>query len=73
MNVTELLVTGFDGDKAIFAASLTPNMAAHIVASSDRDEDTALQVCAERAAPAFSSICRLIEDLTRGMVQNHLP
>ena len=65
MNVTELLITGFDGDKAIFAASLAPNVAANIIASGDGDRETAVEVCAERATPAFASIRQLVEDLAQ--------
>ena len=69
MNVTELLITGFDGDKAIFAASLAPNMTATIIASGEGDRETAVEICAERATPAFTSISRLVEDLAGPHVQ----
>ncbi|GIH10692.1 hypothetical protein Rhe02_87590 [Rhizocola hellebori] len=65
MNVAELLITGFDGDKAIFAASLAPNMAATVVACVEGGRESTVEVCAEQATPAFTSIRRLVEDLAR--------
>ena len=51
MNVTELLVTGFDGDKVIFAASLAPNVAASIVSTTDRDEESSRRDMCRASGP----------------------
>jgi hypothetical protein len=63
MNVTELLVTGFDGDKAIFAASLTPGNAVTIMTSTDEGGRTTVETAGEQTTPAFDSIRRLVEEL----------
>jgi hypothetical protein len=63
MNVTELLVTGFDGEKAVFAASLTPDRVATIVTSTDTAGKTTVEAAGEQTTPAFDSIRRLVEEL----------
>jgi hypothetical protein len=64
MNLTELLVTAYSGDEAVFTADLMSMSAATILIKTDSDGETAVEACAERATPVFASIAEMLKELT---------
>lgn len=64
MNLTELLVTGFEGEQAVLAISLTPERAATLMVSAETGRITSAETAVGRSAPTFRSACRLVEEVT---------
>lgn len=63
MNLTELLVMGYDGDRPVFACHLTAGDAATILAGTDADGDTAVEAVSSQATAAYASVVKAMEDL----------
>lgn len=61
MNITELLVTGYDGDEAVFAATLTPGEAKVVLTSTDDEGGTAVDSAWEQAYDDFTEVRYLME------------
>jgi hypothetical protein len=64
MNLTELLVTGYDGDKVVLATNLTSTKAASILAATSIDNGSAVEASAALAEPAFNTLVQVLQDLT---------
>ena len=60
MNITELLVTGYDGDKAVFAATLRHNEA-KVVLTTTNDDGTLVDSAWEQAVESFAELRELME------------
>lgn len=60
MNLTELLITGYDGDKAVFAMTLMPDKANVVLTSGETVVDSTQQ----RTTGAFTEIHELLDAFT---------
>ncbi|HEX6683761.1 MAG TPA: hypothetical protein VF062_13240 [Candidatus Limnocylindrales bacterium] len=60
MNLTELLVTGYDGDKAVFATNLTAESAASILAATSLEDGSRVEAGVELAGPAFRTLAQAL-------------
>jgi hypothetical protein len=63
MNVTELLVTGYDGDEPVFAVNLVSGTAAVALTSIDDNGDTVVDSTWKQTSQAFAGVRELIEEL----------
>jgi len=63
MNVTELLVMGYDGDRPVFTCHLTATEAATILTGTDTDGDIAVKAVSSHATTAYSSVVKVMEGL----------
>jgi hypothetical protein len=63
MNVTEVLITGYDGKTTVFAASLVPGRAKMIFATEDGDGQSTVDSVFEAVTPAFDSLLDILRDL----------
>lgn len=63
MNVTELLITGYDGSKPIFAVNLAPGSATVVLTSTDQNGDAVVDSTWTTASQAFTDFRGLVEDL----------
>ncbi len=64
MNVTELLVTGFDGDQPVYAIALAPHGATAVLTGSDGQGEVSVDSIAQHAADVFGLVRELLEALT---------
>jgi hypothetical protein len=69
MNVTELLVTGFDGDDPVFAITLAAGDATAVLTATAEDGETAVDAVAQRGTDVFALVRELLEGLTDVPVQ----
>jgi len=63
MNVTEILITGYDGDSAVFATSLAPGRAKTVFTAEDADGQSAVDSVLDVATPAFGQLVQMLKDL----------
>lgn len=63
MNVTGLLVTGYNGDKPIYAVNLHPGGATTILTGHDDGETTTVDAAKKQTTQAFGQIRDLLEEL----------
>jgi len=63
MNVTELLVMGYDGDRPVFTCYLTIDEAATILTGTDTDGDTSVEAVFSHATTAYSTVVKAMEGL----------
>lgn len=63
MNVTEVLVNGFDGDETVFAAALSPGSEAKVLTVVDCCGSATVQTVSDVATSAFTTVQQVIEDL----------
>lgn len=63
MNVTELLVMGYDGDRPVFACHLTATAAATILPRTEADGDTAVEAVSCHASTAHASMVEVLKDI----------
>lgn len=64
MNVTELLVTGYDGDQPVFAVNLANDTASVVTTGTDAKGETSVESTYDRASQAFTGVRDLIKELT---------
>ncbi|GIH06656.1 hypothetical protein Rhe02_47230 [Rhizocola hellebori] len=64
MNITELLITGFDGERAVFAVNLSPDMARAIFTESDDDGQVTVDATAQYASGLFGPLAKLFDGMT---------
>jgi hypothetical protein len=64
MDLTELLITGYDADKPVIAVNLSPGNAAVVLTGQEEDGgDPVVDSTWRQNSQAFASVCRLIQDL----------
>lgn len=63
MNVTELLVTGYDGDEPLFVVKLAPDEATTVRTIADEDGEATVDSVAQQATDVFASVRQLLEGL----------
>ncbi|GIH07111.1 hypothetical protein Rhe02_51780 [Rhizocola hellebori] len=63
MKVTELLITGFDGDEPVFAVTLVPDGATAVLTATDGEGGAAVDSIAKQETDVFSSVRELLEPL----------
>jgi hypothetical protein len=68
MNVTEILITGFDGEEPVFAVNLSSDVATVAPTSSDEDGNVVLDEVRQQATDAFEAIWKILERLTKVQV-----
>jgi hypothetical protein len=64
MRITELLVTGYDGDKVVFTTDLTAEGAETILTRTDADGETAVEAVSTQRSEAFGSLVETLTELT---------
>ena len=62
LNISEILITGYDGENAAFAMSLSPHRMRTIFMTEGSDGPIMDSAC-EVATPAFDSVLRVLADL----------
>lgn len=60
MKPTELLITAYDGDRPLFATSLTPEKASTVLAGIDENGDTVVEHSSDKETGAFRSITQTL-------------
>jgi hypothetical protein len=65
MRVTEMLITGFDGDEPVFAISLASGIATMSPTSTDENAETVLDEAWQEATDAFEAVWEILERLPR--------
>jgi hypothetical protein len=60
MNITELLITGYDGAAILFATTLTPEEAKVVKPGSSAEGETVVGEAWQEATDAFAAICDLM-------------
>jgi hypothetical protein len=68
MQITELLITGYDGEDAVFAVTLAPNEANVVLTSTDDNGETVVDSAWRQATDAFAEVQGLLERVTRARV-----
>lgn len=63
MNITEILVIGFDGDSEVFAANVTEDRAKTVFIAADPGGESIVDSIREVPADALGPIVRVLEDL----------
>lgn len=63
MNLTDLLVMGYDGDRPVFTCYLTASEAATILTGTDADGDTAVEAVSDQATTAYASVVEALMGL----------
>lgn len=63
MNLTDLLVMGYYGDRLVFTCHLTATDAATILIGTDADGDTAVEAVSHHATTAYSAVVKALEAL----------
>ena len=63
MNLTDLLVMGYDGDRPVFTCHLTADQAATILTRIDADGETSVEAVSSRASTAYSSVVETMQAL----------
>lgn len=62
MDITEILITGYDGDNEVFVASLTNDRARTIFTVADADGQSTVESVKEVNTEALATVMRLFED-----------
>lgn len=66
MHLTELLVTGYDGNDAVLAVNLKPNEAKVVLTSTnDNGETIVADAATEQATDAFAQVRGLLDHLMK--------
>jgi hypothetical protein len=65
MHVTEMLITGFDGDEAIFAVNLAPADATMASTCTDENGETVIDDVRQQATEAFEAVWDILERLAK--------
>ena len=65
MHITEMLITGFDGDEPVFAVNLAPTDATMASASVDENGETVLDDVRQQATEAFEAVWDILERLAK--------
>jgi hypothetical protein len=65
MNVTEVLICGYNGEKPVFAANLTPGIVTAIVTDTDEQGRTVVSGIDEQATIALAPLLRLVSELAK--------
>lgn len=63
MNVTELLVTGYDGDEPLFAVALGPDAAMTVKTGIDGEGEAIVDSVARQSADVFVEMRDMLQDL----------
>lgn len=64
MNITELLITGYDGARTLFAATLTAEEGTKVVRPGNNEEgDSVVGEAWEKSADAFVTVRDLMNDI----------
>jgi hypothetical protein len=61
MKITEMLVTGYDGDRPVFVVNVFPDTAKALLVTADADGQDAVETAAERTTQMFLPMKRLLE------------
>ncbi len=61
MKITELLITGYDGDRPVFVVDILPETAKVVLTKPGDDGQTAVDAATEEATPIFFPIQKLLE------------
>ncbi len=61
--ITELLITGYDGDDPIFAVTLAPDEATAVLTATDGHGDTAADSITRQTTGVFAAVRGLLEGL----------
>jgi hypothetical protein len=62
MNVTEVLITGYDSGNAVFVTSLTPDRAKTIYTSRDSEGQSTVDSVLEVVTPVLDPLLQILED-----------
>ncbi len=63
MNITELLVTGYNGNEPVFVVTLAPNHATTVLTRADGDGDTSVESVGQQTTGVFGAVRELLEGL----------
>jgi len=63
MSITEILITGYDGENGIFATSVTPDRARIIRVTDAADGWSAVDSISEVASTAFDSLLEVLAEM----------
>lgn len=63
MQVTEMLITGFDGDEPVFAVNLSSTDATMASTSTDENGETVIDDVRQQETEAFEAIWNILEQL----------
>lgn len=61
MKITELLITGYDGNRPIFVVNVFPETATTLLVTTDDDGEEAVAGIAERTTQMFKPMKKLLE------------
>ena len=61
MHLTELLVTGYDGSKTVFAVTLTPDEANVVLTNTTDNGETVVDSAWQQTTDAFAEVQELLE------------
>ena len=65
MQITEMLITGYDGEKAVFAVSLFPDNAKAVLTKPDENGETVVDSAWRHDTDAFVVIRSLLDEIVR--------
>lgn len=63
IDLTDLLVVGYDGDRPVFTCHLSATKAATILTGTDADGDTAVEAVTNQATTAYSTVVTAMESV----------
>lgn len=72
MNITELLVTGYDGNEPLFVVKLAPGEATSVRTATDDSGETTVDSIARQTTDLFASVRELLEGLAPKATTAHL-
>lgn len=64
MNITELLVTGYNGDQVVFTSDLTPDLTTTVLTRTDADGETFVEKVESLETAAFNTLVPVLRELT---------
>lgn len=63
MNITELLITAYDGDQVVFTSDLTPELATTVMTSTNADGETAVEAVSRQETSVFNTLVPILREL----------
>lgn len=63
MRITEVLVTGYDGEQAVIAVNLVSGAAKVVITSTDKNRETVVNLARQQAGDAFTAVRDVLDGL----------
>lgn len=72
MSTTEMLITGYDGDDAVFAVNITPGRATVVLTRTNEQGETVVDSNWKQATDAFTALRDVLDRLVGALPEANL-